>query len=79
MINNYKNIDDSGIHVFSCKGCSFKTPLKSCFKRHLNIAHKKHSDSYSRFLADLLSIKDRESTIEKVFSCALCSFKESNL
>ena len=79
IINSYKNIDDSGILVFSCKYCNFKTPLKSCFKRHLNISHKKkRSDSCSRFLADLLSIKDREGTSEKVFSCAFCSFKESS-
>ena len=42
VINSYKSIDESGIFVFSCKDCNFKTPLKSCFERHLNIAHKKN-------------------------------------
>ena len=80
LVNSYKNIDDSGIVVFNCIDCNFKTPLKSCFKRHLNIAHKNtHCDSHGRFLTNTLSFLDGESRCGNIFSCAFCPFKESNL
>lgn len=75
IVNSYKNIDDSGI--LNCKDCNFKTPLKSCFKRRLNVAHKnKHSDGHGRFLTNALSIVDSERRCGNIFSCAFCPFKE---
>ena len=82
LINStkFKDLDGSGIQVLRCRNCNFKTPVKSCFKRHLNITHKNnHYDSYSYVMTDTLYDDDRDATSERIFQCGFCNFKASNL